>query len=191
MEILLNVVKHLYKFILYILKYSSWPIIVLVIALIFKDSIVDILNRITTVKFGNLSAEISKKINETGSKVENTFPSTNHDDENTKNSFLSHLSSQNNSIISGWHSIETALKNAALRSGLKEGTTKTVEDYIHFLSSKKLLNKNQITSIRSMQSIRNQFVQTPYVLESIVASDMVIFDSTSSSIVDFLNKINN
>lgn len=140
--------KYWFTIMLYILKYWSWPITVLILATIFRKSIFNILSQVTEVKLGNASLKIYKA-KETANQL------FGKDLDNKSNKDLSNVTG---TIVDNWKAIEQEINNIAVRNGFISSNHVITQNEIHFLESEGLLSGKQVKLLDNLRRIRNRAV---------------------------------
>ncbi|STX19335.1 hypothetical protein [Levilactobacillus brevis] len=172
-----------FTIILYFLKYWSWPVLIFVLFLIFRNPIKIILSNLTGIKIGSFSADIDQTSSLTTEAFSNTQTI------NTQR-FSKGSVSLVGMVISSWNSVEEALQAAVERKGLADNKNHTMPfRNIQILASANLLTPEQVTALKAGRNLRNKIVHDNHAAEKLKRSDVDKYIATNNIVIVSLNSL--
>ncbi len=140
----------------------AWPIVILIIILIFRAHLISALKNLKSVKYGDAEATFERELAEatfTAQALETPEIETAKENTARINELIEMAStSPTGAIIEAWKDIEKAARDVVEKSGLPLASTpsRPYFNLQNFLSDHNLLPKAEIDTFRELRMIRNR-----------------------------------
>lgn len=153
-------VSEILEFIVEILKIISWPVVVLIIAIIFRKPIIQIIESLSYIRYKDFEAYFRRELSEIESKAQSVvLPSISDQIKQVEFNDLYQLASisPRASIMEAWIKIEKEILDAARRLSINIPYGKIpLTQIIESLISKNVINKDFEIIYHKLRDLRNK-----------------------------------